>query len=405
MDNSPIKLLVKHQMWRNKCINLVPSENVLSPTAKKALQNDMGQRYYFENAYIPKNNISYSYRGTKFISQLIKLGEEFAKGIFKVNFASLYPLSGHHANLGILLAFCKKGDTILCHDPFYGGYPGLAKDKLPKYLGLNVIYLPMKLSIPDMIDVEMTKALIHKKQPVLLLLSSAHTLFPIPIQELKNECIKNRCIIVYDASHPLGLIAGKQFQDPIIEGADILVGSTQKSFPGPQGGILITNKYIRNIKEIEHFVMVDNPHFHRIAALTVTLSEIKYFGDAYAEQIIKNTRHLAEKLYLQGIPVLYKNLGFTKSHMFKIDTLKNYHKFAEDLEKANIIIDNSGRIGCSEMTRFGMKETEMEKIAEFIGMVFKREDPLAIKNEVIEFRELFQEVKYCFKNDLDENLY
>jgi len=100
-------ILQEHDDWRNNCINLSPSEYVLSPMVKEALKSDMGQRYYFENSYKVQNGISYSYHGTKHIAELIKKGELIAKDLFDVTFASLYPLSGHMAVIGAISLLIK----------------------------------------------------------------------------------------------------------------------------------------------------------------------------------------------------------------------------------------------------------------------------------------------------------
>ena len=401
MIDSLKEMFIGHQAWRDECINLVASENAMSPMARKAIQSDMGQRYYFDDPYVQEGGVCYSYRGTKYISDVLREGQRLAQEIFGVEYASLYPISGHQANLGVLFAFCQKGDKFMCCDPYYGGYPGLDKDRLPKYLGLEAVYIPVDSNVPDMIDIEKTNVLIKKEKPKVIILSSAHTLFPIPMDDLVRVCNENGCILVYDASHPFGLIAGRQFQDPIGEGADILLGGTQKSFPGPQGGLILTTKYKEKVQEVEQFVLVDNPHFHRIGALTVTLLEIKHFGENYAKQTIKNTQCLAEQLSGRGLAVRYKELGFTRSHMFKLETFNDYQKFTANLESANIIMDNSGRVGCNEMTRYGMKEEQMAKIAEFIARIYDGQDPTMVKKEVIEFRKDFCEVGYCFEDKFD----
>ena len=396
------QIIQKHEHWRSNCINLAPSENALSPMVKKAFHTDMGQRYYFENSYKAKNSVSYSYHGTKYIAELIKQGEELAKEIFNVKFASLYPISGHLAVIGAISAVYRDGGTVLAYDPSYGGYPGLDKNKMPKYLGFNVEYMPVVSDFPETIDLIALKRLVNRVHPVAIVLSSAHTIFPYPLEEIKSVC-GNECVLIYDASHPLGLIAGKQFQNPIREGADIIVGGTQKSFPGPQGGIMLTNEYIDQIKKIEHFVLVDNPHFHKIAALTIALSEMKYYGEQYALQVVRNTKKLAAGLFEIGLPVKYRELGFSESHMFKMDIFDGYDELSCRLEQANIIIDQAGRIGTNEMTRMGMKESDMLQIAKFIGRVFlSNEHPSVLKRDVIEFRKSFQQAEFCFEEFPEE---
>lgn len=397
MYNDLRNCLEKHEDWRNSCLNLVPSENVLSPAAKEAFQSDMGQRYFFKLPFSYNNKISYAYRGTKFISSLVEIGEDLAKEIFRVKSASLYPLSGHTAVIATLFSFCDHKDTIMCHNPDFGGYPGLSKGKLPRHLGLNVEYFPIGSNAPERINIEETEILIAEKKPKMIIFSSAHTLFPIPIEKIKKTCEAVGSIICYDGSHPLGLIAGHQFQDPLKEGCDLLVGSTHKSFPGPQGGIILTNDYDEKIDESIHFSTVDNPHFNRIAALAITLAEMKEFGKVYAKQIVRNAQSLGQYLYDNGIPVKYKNKKFTRSHQIKIEMNKSFYRFVQKLEEANIILDNSGRIGCSEMTRYGMKENEMKIIAEFISRIYEGTSQNRIKKEVKEFRSRYQEIMYCFK--------
>lgn len=395
MTNRIVDLLKKHNRYRDNCINLSPSENALSPNAKQALQNDSGSRYYFETAYSHTKGASYTYAGAKYISELLRSCQLTAQKVFNAEYVSVYPISGHVANLGVLFAFTSSGDKIICHSPESGGYPGLDQNKLPKHLGLDVDYFPMREDIPNLIDIPATVQLIDAIKPKLIIFSSAHTLFPPDIKAIADVCNSVKCKIIYDGSHPLGLIAGKKFFDPLNNGADILIGGTQKSFPGPQGAIIATNRYVDEIKEIEHFIIVDNPHFHRIGALSITLCEMEQFGEDYAKQVISNSRSLAKELKGYGLPVLYEEQDFTESHMFKMKIFPDYAKFTAKLEKANIIVDNAGRIGTNEMTRFGMKENEMKEIAYLISCIFNDADPQDILQKVKFLRNNFQDVVYC----------
>jgi glycine hydroxymethyltransferase len=204
----------------------------------------------------------------------------------------------------------------------------------------------------------------------------------------------------FDGSHVLGLIAGEQFQDPLREGAQALFGSTHKSFFGPQGGILLANKELGELlKEKIYPAFVDNAHWNRIAALTLALAEMKNFGKAYATQIVRNSKSLAKALYDYGCPVVCQHLGFTQSHQVIVDygDYEKGRKIAEKLQHANIITDCAIRFGTCEVTRRGMKETEMLKIAELIKRtVIDSEKPEAIKKNVAKLAIEFQLAKYCF---------
>jgi len=395
MKKTLTDILNNHSALRNNCINLLPSENVISPLAKSFLSSDLGQRYFFKSPFSTSNGISYSYSGTKYIREIVELGENIARKLFNANYVSLYPISGHQANLAILFAFTKPGDNIVVFNTKYGGYPGLDKDKLPKYLNLNVFNLEVDENNTELINYAKSYELIERVKPTLVIYSSAHTIFPIDIKGLSEKSHKVGAKFIYDGSHPFGLIAGGVFQKPLQEGADILIGGTQKSFPGPQGAIIATNKYGKEIESVNHFVIVDNPHFHRIGALTVALAEMEKFGNQYAIQVVKNTKYLASELSVAGLPIKYKNRDFTESHMFKIELFVGFNGFVENLEKVNIMIDSAGRIGTAEMTRLGMKEHEMSIIADLIIQVYQGENLSVIKDKCICLREKFCDIKFC----------
>ena len=352
--------------YRSECINLIPSENILSPKAQKALISDYGSRYYFDDPFSTGKDISYHYFGTKGVNNLIKKTNELSCKLFNSAYSNVYPLSGHLANLSVLLAFCKHKDRIMCISPDNGGYPGLSYDKLPRYINLETDYFPFN---GDVIDYGKLGIMLSTNFYRIMFLSSAHTLFSEDIYKIRDQIEKYspETILVFDASHPLGLIAGGRYSNPLLEGADILLGSTQKSFPGPQGGIILTNnsKLHKLIDYSTHFVTLDNPHFHRIAALAITLEEMIEFGKKYANQIVSNARELASALEDKGIKILNKSAKYTDSHQIKIQDISFHKKLAPLLEKCNIIVDNAGRLGVNEMTRYGMKEREMHEIALF----------------------------------------
>ena len=391
------KILKNQNNYRSNCVNLVPSENVMSDYAKSALSSDFGSRYFFYKPYETESKISYEYFGSEYVAKMLSLGISLSKEIFNCNYASLYPLSGHLANQTIIYSFCNSGDRILCVDPDKGGYPGLTKTNLPNKHNLLVDYIPY--DFPNNINLKETEKLILQNDYRLVYLSSAHTLFPEKVKELK-EIIRasgKKTLLIADVSHPLGLIAGKSFDNPLDNGADIMVGSTQKSFPGPQGGIILCNnkELIEKVDKATHFIALDNPHFHRIASLVCTLEEMKKYGNAYSKQTILNSKALASCLDKAGMPIMYSHKNYTESHQFKIDLGSDIALFGKLLEKSNIIIDCSGRLGVNEMTRYGMKEDDMKTISSFISRIYNEGNAEEILKEVINFRMNFQEVKYC----------
>jgi len=387
-----LALVNRHEEWRqHECLNLIPSENVTSPAVRTLLSSDLGHRYTSPEKF---------YMGTRFLDSIQEFGEKIARQIFNSETADLRPLSGHIADLIFLSSFARTSDKIMCVSAADGGYPGFGYKGLARLLGLKLIEFPFSRS--DMnIEIKDSEELLIKEKPNVIVFGASLFLFPHPVKELVKIAKEIGAHIGYDGSHVLGLIAGKKFQDPINEGVDVLLGSTHKTFFGPQGGIILANKeHGEFIKRQIHPQFVDNAHWNRIAALTLALAEAKNFGREYAQQVVRNAKILAKALADYGFPVMCPHLGFTQSHQVFLNYggYKEGLEIARKLEEVNIIADCGVRLGTCEVTRRGMKEKEMEKIAEFIKRrVIDKENAQAIKREVVNMAQEFQQVEYCFK--------
>ncbi|HKZ93449.1 MAG TPA: hypothetical protein VJ249_02555 [Candidatus Bathyarchaeia archaeon] len=392
MIDEVISLTRRHEEWREEeTLNLIPSENVTSPMVRSLLSSDLGHRYTSKDKF---------YKGTRFIDEIESHGEELAKQVFGAETADLRPLSGHIADLIVLSLFTKPNDTVMCVSAKDGGYPGIWKQGIPRFLQIKVAGFPF---LKDQMNIAVDEAieLITKKRPRLVVFGASLFLFPHPIRALAKVAREVNAEVAYDGSHVLGLIAGKKFQDPLREGATMLFGSTHKSFFGPQGGIILADKEHGEILKRHIFPgLVDNAHWNRIAALTLSLAEMKRFGEEYASQVVSNARALAKTLAEYDFPVAGAGLGFTKSHQIFLNYggFGNGRRIAGKLERANIIADCGVRLGLGEITRRGMKQKEMHRVAEFIKRVVKdREEPARVRKEVARFVKEFREIKYCFK--------
>jgi len=383
------KLLHQHEAWRlGQCLNLLPSENMSSPAVRGMLSCDLANRYTSPERF---------YMGTKYIDQIQTETETLAKEIFRAKYADVRPLSCHSADMIALTALAKRGDKIITVGPGNGGYPGISQDGYPKIYGLQVLEFPFNRRVFN-IHTEQAKALIERERPSVVVFGASLILFPHPVRALAGVCEQVGAKVLFDGSHVLGLIAGGQFQDPLREGAAVLIGSTHKSFFGPQGGIILSNAYEESLRKEVHPAIVDNAHWNRIAALQVALYEMKRFGKRYAQQVVRNSKTLAEALDQHGVKLLGKEAGFTQSHQVIVDVPSEDEGFrlARRLEEANMIVDIAVRIGTSEETRRGMREGEMEQIAELIARVWIRnEDPARIKKEVLRLRRDFPSIHFA----------
>ena len=361
--------------------NLQASENVTSPAVRRILASDLGHRYTLpsrDSAGEPRND----YGGTRFIDEVEALGESFAREVFGAALATLKPLGGHVAGLVALLATCDRGDRILVLDARHGGYDGYTSKYLPDILGLRAEVLPFD-EARWTVDAERAASAILEARPKLVLLGGSLILFPYNLRWLRGACDDIGAVLAYDGSHVLGLIAGGEFQRPLDEGADLLFGSTHKSFFGPQGALLLANRDDMFGRVLENLTWraLDNAHWNRIAATAQALAEAKAFGAVYAKQVVANAQSLATQLDKRGVPVKFRALGYTRSHQVHLDARRlesemglRPDEFSRRLEANDIIVDRIGRVGTSEVTRMGAREEEMQDLAALIARAARGED-------------------------------
>jgi glycine hydroxymethyltransferase len=410
-----------------EAIPLIASENITSIQCREACNSDFSHRYAEGLAG------ERVYAGCQYIDKIELLATDLAKKYFKAPFADVRPISGVVANLATFTALTMPGDTMCCmpipsgghisHAPRVGKQGKAINGTAGAVHGLNVEYL--KFDQQEMnLDIDGSAKVIRETKPKLLLFGGSVFLFPHPVKELSAVAKEVGARVAYDGAHVLGLIGSGFFQDPLREGAEVLMGSTHKTFPGPQHGIILANADEETHQKIITGCfpsMLSNHHLHNVAGLAITLLEMKEFGKAYHAQVIKNAKALAERLHANGIKCLCEHKGFTASHQVVCD-VAGFEKtvglggdIEKLLERANIICNrnllpwdisrdkrdyrNPGgiRLGTSELTRLGMKESEMQYIADLMKKVIVDQvKPENIAPEVKNFRKNFQTVQYAF---------
>jgi len=406
-----IELLEEHNAWRKKCINLIASENTMSPYCEKYYISDLMHRYA---EGLPFNRY---YQGLKFVDRIEDLAQKAFMQHFGADFVDVRPISGTLANFAVFSALADRGDTIMNLGIQGGSHVSHEQAGAVGVLGLKSYALPfdevnLKLDLPKI------EEKILELKPKFIVMGGSVITFPQPIREIRKICDQTGTKIIYDAAHVFGLITAGKFQNPFEEGADIITASTHKTFPGPQGGIIIGKNIDEKLqKKIQSKVfpgVLSNHHLHRIPPLYLALKEMQEFGDEYASQIIKNAKALAAAMDKAGFDVLYKDRGFTESHQVVVNVEKQGggDPIAKKLEEANIILnkniipgdtDNPSkpkglRIGVQEMTRYGMKKGEMQKIADLIAaVVMENRDLSDIKQKTETLRSQFQKIRYCLE--------
>lgn len=415
-----IDVVRSHNRWRRfECINLIASENVMSPLAESAYLTDMMHRYAEGR---PGKRY---YQGTKFVDIVELMVSELLSTLLNVNFVEPRPVSGTIANATVFRVLGNPGDRALIAPVQAGAHVSHTKFGTLGALGIEHVEMPFDRDVWN-IDVDKAKKMIYEMKPKFVTLGASVYLFPHPTKDIADAAHEVGAFVVHDVAHVLGLIVGKRWPNPIHEGADVCTSSTHKTFPGPQGGVIFTNdnELYKSISRVIFPWFISNHHLHRLPALAVTAIEMKYFGEDYADQIVRNAKAFAESLSSEGFEVLAENMGFTKSHTIVVDVTKlgGGSKVADELESANIIVNKnllpwdppdavknpSGiRLGTQEMTRYGAVESDFKEIARFMReLLVDRKDVREIRKKVMEFRSKFNEVKYAFKvgHDLMESI-
>jgi len=407
------EIVEKQNQWRSSTLNLIASENVLSNRARGCMGSD------FVHRYAEGHPGERYYQGTELIDEVESRLKKHMKTLFHCRQVDVRPISGTVANDAVFSRFIRPGDVVMVNSTPGGGHISHHRaGSVGKYTS-NIVNFPLTADGYH-IDVERTTELIRAISPKVLIFGKSLFLFPEPVAELADICRERNITVLYDGAHVLGLIAGGQFQNPLKEGALLITGSVHKTFFGSQRGIILSNAGEAEWRKIDKGAFPgssSNHHLDTLVPLAITVYEIMEFGQKYAKQVIANAKHLGAKMHEAGIKVQGHEFGYTESHQLAVDVTEfgGGDETARHLKDNSIILNMNLlpheplenvanpagiRLGVQEMTRFGMKEQEMEVIAE----LFKKclIDGKYVGDEVKEFRAQFQNVQYSFDQSAEE---
>jgi glycine hydroxymethyltransferase len=405
-----LELIERHEQKRLDSINLVASENLLSPDARRAMQSDLTNRYCMPEESERSKNM-WDYPNQNFVRQVNALVERYAREAFGGQYADTRPLSGNNVAYIILKSLVPAGGHMFSVPGPCGGH--FTTPEICVREGFNLHGLPYDAATGN-IDLDKLSALRSRVRPDLVFLDASMQLFPYPLRELR-QLFGEETIISYDASHTMGLIAGGSFQRPLVEGADLVHGSTHKSLFGPQKGLIVCkngvdheDRIAARIKDIITPLFVSNMHIHNVAALGVAFEEMSAFGKDYARQVLKNAKAFGSALRMLDVDVLYPEQGFTECHqvMCRVGPKELMQRFLKHLEGVNIHVNGikvphhdayGFRFGLAEVTRRGLKEGDLKWVAKAIAdCLFARRPLEVIAGEVIDFARGFPGVVYVF---------
>lgn len=384
--NSVLELVEKHDRYRSSTLNLQASENVLSPDVRKALSSDLSSRY---SLVLDDHD---AYGGTKYTLDILEKTMELTSKVYGAKYAEVRPTGGHIASQVILLSLMKKRENMMSIAEKHGGYTGYQGGFLPQMFGVQNYDIPFNPEKQE-VNLEKTESVMKSARPSLFVLGQSFFLRHYDLKPIREMCDAHDCILAYDGSHVMGLIAGGAFQKDALDYCDVLFGSTHKTFFGPQGGIILTNdedlmnRFRRNLT----WRTMDNFHPSRVAALGVAMEEMKNHGQEYAHWVVKNSVSLGKALSDTKIGALYSP-WFSETHQIAVSQPEleklglTFRSFSERLEKSGIIVDREGRIGTAEVTRMGAKG--LEEVAPLIERAATGEDVLKEVSDLVSGLEL-----------------
>jgi len=434
---------VENTIWRQQeCMNLIPSEITISPMARLLSVMDPAFRYaeHRKSEAFYDADIFY-YQGTEFIREVERLLEEEMLKFLGCEEVETRLISGQMANTAVFSAmidYINRADRrreprrirqVMNNHIGKGGHlsaqpMGALRDYVardPRTERPAVVNFPV---LPDnryQIDVPATLELIEEYRPELIIFGKSMVLHKEPVGEICHflEVQGIDTVVMYDMAHVLGLI-GPHFQQPFAEGADLVTGSTHKTFFGTQRGIVGS----RFLEHEERYGLwealgrrtfpgsVSNHHLGTLLGLLVAAYEMNQFKDEYQGKVIANAKAFARALKDCGLDVAGDpSIDFTETHQVLVHVgYSQGPEIARRLEASNIICnyqaspDEEGftasgalRLGVSEMTRFGMGKDDFRALAQLIHDVVTNEANVA--DQVKELRERFCELKFCFSGD------
>ena len=432
----------ENHAWRQeRCVNLIPSEMTPSRAVRLLSMSDPSFRYAehkkvksFYDADV------FYYQGTKFIDQVEQLLVEEMKDFLGCSEVETRVISGQMSNMAVFSALMdfknrldrkhdmKRLGYVLNNHIIKGGHlSAQPMGALHDYIAIDpvterhaIVNFPVCRDNIYKIDVEETKKIIAQYRPELVIFGKSMVLHREPVAAIRQfvDAEKIPTTIMYDMAHVLGLI-GDYFQKPFQEGAEIVTGSTHKTFFGPQRGVIGVNYQKEDLKyglweTIESRAFpgsVSNHHLGTQLGLLMAAYEMNQYKDQYQKAVVENAKSFAKSLKAAGLDVAGDPaIDYTETHQVIVSVgYGTGPEVAERLERNNIIAnyqatpDEEGftasgalRMGVNEMTRFGFDAAAFEELSGLMADCILRGKEVG--DEVAKLRGKYQEMRYCFSD-------
>ncbi|MFH1200647.1 MAG: serine hydroxymethyltransferase [Candidatus Micrarchaeota archaeon] len=389
-DSEIAALIAAETRRQNDGLELIPSENYASKAVLEALGNAFANKY--SEGYPHKRY----YGGQQCVDEMEDLCIARARALFDAEHVNVQPLSGSPANHAVFFALLQYKERFMGMDLAQGGH--LTHGSPVNYSGIQ--YSPIAFGVDretEMLDYDAIRKQAVAEKPKLIV--SGFTAYPrkIDFRAFREICDEVGALCMADISHIAGLCIGGEHENPVPY-FDVVTTTTHKTLRGPRGAIIMCREqYAKAIDKAVFPGLQGGPHDHVQAAKAVAFKEASQPSfKAYAMQIVKNSKALADELLAQGFRLVS---GGTDNHLLLVD-LRNKDVTGKEAEAAldecgltvnkNTIpfdprkpFDPSGiRLGTPAATTRGMKEGEMHEIGKFIARTIAAKDDAALKQKI-----------------------
>ncbi len=398
--------LERHRSYRGQTLNLIASENVMSDDVGRYYSLELGHRYGNYNGLDVGDR---TYTGNRHVVELERRALSDACRLFAAGAADLRALSGHVAGSAVLMGLCEPDDLVLELDRESGGHRTAGKLCEAAAIRLRVEAVPFDGS-SFQVDVDATVDKIRRREPRVVMLGSGNYLFPTPLEDIAEACVRYGTTLVVDASHIFGLIAGGQWPQPLEGGARLVIGSTHKTFGGPQGGIILgrTEEDVEAMRPALFPGLVTNHHLMRIPAMVALFAEWRTYGRDYAREIVRLAIALGDALEERGVPVVRTAQGPTLGHTLLLKVPSPRDRVAR-LEKLGILTgamplppEQGGagiRLGVQEVVRMGLQSAQIPELAHLISQGLQDNVPADLPGRVRELSSSFRHIHFCHEHE------
>lgn len=375
--------IVAEQERQNSHIELIASENWVSKAVMAAMGSPLTNKY--AEGYPGKRY----YGGCECVDVVENLAIERAKELFGCDYANVQPHSGAQANMAVQFAVLQPGDTIMGMNLDHGGH--LTHGSPVNMSGKYFHVVPYGVDDNGFLDYDKMRALALECKPKMIIAGASAYARTIDFKRFREVCDEVGAVLMVDMAHIAGLVAAGLHPSPIPY-ADVVTTTTHKTLRGPRGGLILANKEAAEKYNFNKAIfpgIQGGPLMHVIAAKAVCFKEA--LGDefkAYQQQIVKNAQALCKGLTDRAVKIVS---GVTDNHLMLVD-LTTYDLTGKAVEKlmdeAHItcnkntipndpkspFVTSGIRLGTPAVTSRGMKEEDMDKIAEAVAMVIKEQE-------------------------------